>query len=81
MEAIAWTLIGCDGYMTFSTSRAVLLILNPTAGRRRRGLVDGVVQRVRDLGWTVDVMETSAAGDARRIAETCDAARLSAASL
>ena len=75
MEAIAWTLIGCDGYMTFSTSRAVLLILNPTAGRRRRGLVDGVVQRVRDLGWTVDVMETSAAGDARRIAETCDAAR------
>ncbi len=61
--------------MTFSPDRAVLLILNPTAGRRRRGLVDGVVQRVRDLGWTVNVVETAAAGDARRIAETCDAAR------
>ena len=61
--------------MTFSSARAVLLILNPVAGRRRRGLVDGVVQRVRDLGWTVDVVETAAAGDARRIAETCDAAR------
>jgi len=61
--------------MTFSSARAVLLILNPVAGRRRRGLVDGVVQRVRDLGWTVDVVETAAAGDARRIAETCDAGR------
>ena len=30
---------------------------------------------MRDLGWTVDVVETAAAGDARRIAETCDAAR------
>ena len=27
------------------------------------------------LGWTVDLVETAAAGDARRIAETCDAAR------
>ncbi|MDP1748286.1 MAG: diacylglycerol kinase family protein [Reyranella sp.] len=61
--------------MTFASDRAVLLILNPTAGRRRRGLVDGVVRRVRDLGWTVDMVETAAAGDARRIAETCDAAR------
>ncbi len=61
--------------MTFAPDRAVLLILNPTAGRRRRGLVDGVVQRVRNLGWAVDVVETAAAGDARRIAETCDARR------
>ena len=61
--------------MTFALERAVLLILNPTAGRRRRGLVDGVVRRVRALGWTVDLVETAAAGDARRIAETCDAAR------
>ena len=61
--------------MTFSSDRAVLLILNPTAGRRRRGLVNDVVRRVRALGWTVDLMETAAAGDARRIAETCDAAR------
>lgn len=61
--------------MTFASNRAVLLILNPTAGRRRRGLVDAVVGRVRALGWTVDLVETAAAGDARRIAETCDAAR------
>ena len=53
----------------------MLLILNPTAGRRRRGLVDAVVRRVRAAGWTVDVVETAAAGDARRLAETCDAAR------
>jgi diacylglycerol kinase (ATP) len=61
--------------MTFAPDRAVLLILNPTAGRRRRGLVNAVVRRVRALGWTVDLVETAAAGDARRIAETCDAAR------
>jgi diacylglycerol kinase family enzyme len=61
--------------MTFASNRAVLLILNPTAGRRRRGLVNEVVRRVRALGWTVDLVETAAAGDARRIAETCDAAR------
>ena len=48
---------------------------NPTAGRRRRGLVDAVVRRVRAAGWTVDVVETTAAGDARRLAETCDASR------
>jgi diacylglycerol kinase (ATP) len=63
--------------MTFPSDRAVLLILNPTAGRRRRGLVNEVVRRVRALGWTVDLVETAAAGDARRIAETCDAARYS----
>jgi len=61
--------------MTFASNRAVLLILNPTAGRRRRGLVDAVARRVRELGWTVDLVETAAAGDARRIAETCDAGR------
>jgi YegS/Rv2252/BmrU family lipid kinase len=53
----------------------MLLILNPTAGRRRRGLVDAVVRCVREAGWTVDIVETAAAGDARRLAETCDAAR------
>jgi diacylglycerol kinase (ATP) len=61
--------------MTFAPDRAVLLILNPTAGRRRRGLVNDVVRRVRALGWIVDLVETAAAGDARRIAETCDAVR------
>lgn len=62
--------------MTFApVTHSVLLILNPTAGRRRRGLVDDVVRCVRAAGWTVDVVETRAAGDARRLAETCDAAR------
>ena len=61
--------------MTFDAPKAMLLILNPTAGRRRRGLVDAVVRRVRQEGWTVEVVETGAAGDARRLAATCDARR------
>jgi len=52
-----------------------LLIRNPIAGRRRRGLVDAVVRQVQTLGWTVDLVDTEAVGDARRLAETCDAAR------
>ena len=50
--------------MTFAQAGSVLLILNPIAGRRRRGLVDAVVGRVRAEGWTVDVVETAAEGDA-----------------
>jgi diacylglycerol kinase (ATP) len=61
--------------MTFDTSKTMLLILNPMAGRRRRGLVDAVVRHVRAAGWTVDVVETAAVGDARRLAESCDVAR------
>lgn len=61
--------------MTFDTPKAMLLILNPTAGRRRRGLVDAVVRCVRQNGWTVEVVVTAAAGDARRLAENCDARR------
>ncbi len=53
----------------------MLFIVNPTAGRRRRGLVDAVVGEIRDEGWTVDVVETKAAGDARHLAETCDTRR------
>lgn len=52
-----------------------MLIRNPTAGRRRRGLVDAVVQHVRSAGWTVEVVDTNAVGDARRLAEACDAGR------
>ncbi|HYJ98587.1 MAG TPA: diacylglycerol kinase family protein, partial [Burkholderiaceae bacterium] len=63
--------------MNVVASKALLLIVNPTAGRRRRGLVDAVASRVRAEGWTVDVVETQAAGDARRLAETCDAVRYS----
>ena len=61
--------------MTFTFPKTVLLIRNPTAGRRRRGLVDAVVREVRAGGWTVDLVDTEAVGDARRLAETCDAAR------
>jgi YegS/Rv2252/BmrU family lipid kinase len=61
--------------MTSKLPRAVLLIRNPTAGRRRRGLVDAVVQHVRAAGCTVDVVDTGAVGDARRLAEACDAGR------
>jgi diacylglycerol kinase (ATP) len=61
--------------MKLDVPKALLLIVNPTAGRRRRGLVDAVASRVRDAGWIVDIVETRAAGDARRLAETCDATR------
>jgi diacylglycerol kinase (ATP) len=61
--------------MNVVAAKALLLIVNPTAGRRRRGLVDAVAVRVRREGWTVDVVETTAAGDARRLAATCDARR------
>ncbi len=63
--------------MKLEALKSMLLIVNPTAGRRRRGLVDAVVERVRAEGWAVDVVETAAAGDARRLAETCDASRYS----
>jgi len=61
--------------MTLVVPKAILLIRNPTAGRRRSGLVDAVVRRVRAEGWTVDLVDTAAAGDARRLAEGCDAMR------
>lgn len=79
MGAVAWRCIGCDCSMTFASTaepaKSVLLIFNPTAGRRRRGLVDAVVRRVRAQGWRVDLVETAAAGDARHYAEQCDAER------
>jgi diacylglycerol kinase (ATP) len=61
--------------MTFAPPKSILLSRNPIAGRRRRGLVDDVMRRVRAAGWTVDLVDTAASGDARRIAETCDASR------
>lgn len=61
--------------MTFAAPTSVLLVINPVAGLRRRGLVDGVVAQLRRHGTTVDVVETAAPGDARRLAETCDGRR------
>ncbi|WP_170921065.1 diacylglycerol/lipid kinase family protein [Enhydrobacter aerosaccus] len=61
--------------MTFTPPKAVLLIRNPIAGRRRRGLLEAVVRRVRAAGWRVDLVDTEGAGDARRLAESCDASR------
>src|SRR5471032_2881374 len=61
--------------MTFMPPKSILLIRNPIAGRRRRGLVEDVVRLVQAEGWTVDLVDTEAAGDARRLAETCDGCR------
>jgi diacylglycerol kinase (ATP) len=61
--------------MTFTLPKAVLLIRNPTAGRRRHGLVEGVIRELKAEGWRVDLVDTAAAGDARRLAESCEADR------
>lgn len=61
--------------MTFTSRKSILLIRNPTAGRRRRGLVDEVVRLVREAGWSVELVDTAGAGDAQRLAEGCDAER------
>jgi diacylglycerol kinase (ATP) len=65
--------------MTFSSvpaaAKSVLLVCNPTAGRRRRGLLDAVVKRVRAAGWRVDIVDTAARGDAQSIAVACDGDR------
>jgi diacylglycerol kinase family enzyme len=61
--------------MTFASARTVLMIRNPTAGQRRSRLLEDVVCQVRAEGWTVDLVDTQAMGDARRLAETCDTRR------
>ena len=61
--------------MTSNAAKSILLIRNPTAGRRRRRLLEAVMRDLREAGWTVDLVDTTAAGDARRLAETCDADR------
>jgi diacylglycerol kinase (ATP) len=51
---------------------SVLLVHNPTAGRRRAALVERVVRGLTAAGVLVEVRATGAAGDARRIAATLD---------
>jgi YegS/Rv2252/BmrU family lipid kinase len=46
------------------------LIRNPIAGRRRQGLVAAVVRQLEAEGWAVEMVDTAAAGDARRLAES-----------
>jgi YegS/Rv2252/BmrU family lipid kinase len=55
--------------MTSTQPKAVLLIRNPIAGRRRQGLVEAVVRQLEAEGWAVEMVDTAAAGDARRLAE------------
>src|SRR6476661_1696321 len=56
--------------MTSTSAKSVLLIRNPTAGRRRQGLVDAVLRQLEAEGWTVERVDTAAVGDARRLAES-----------
>src|SRR5689334_11122525 len=56
--------------MTSTQPKAVLLIRNPIAGRRRQDLVDAVVRQLEAEGWAVEMVDTAAAGDARRLAES-----------
>jgi diacylglycerol kinase (ATP) len=51
---------------------SILLVHNPTAGRRRAALVERVVRGLAGAGVLVEVRATGAAGDARRIAATLD---------
>ena len=60
-----------------SGPRSCLIVHNPVAGRRRRGLVPAIAHHLAAAGWTVEIVDTQAAGDARRIVSTCDAARYS----
>jgi YegS/Rv2252/BmrU family lipid kinase len=52
-----------------AATRSACLILNPQAGlRARAGTVERVLAVGAALGWQIDVMETSARGDATRLA-------------
>ena len=56
--------------MTSTPTKTVLLIRNPVAGRRRQGLVEAVVRQLEAEGWSVELVDTAAAGDARRLAQS-----------
>ncbi len=52
--------------------RRLLVIVNPTAGRRRRDLVTATLDQLRARGCELDQRETRAPGDARRWASQAD---------
>ena len=54
--------------------RRLLVILNPTAGRRHRGRFRATLDRLRDLGCDVTLKETRAAGEASELARAADPA-------
>jgi diacylglycerol kinase (ATP) len=56
-----------------AASRRLAVIYNPTAGWRRRRLLDRVLARLRDLGCEVALRETRAKGDAEGFARGVDA--------
>jgi YegS/Rv2252/BmrU family lipid kinase len=63
--------------MTMHSSRQIVIIHNPTAGRRRKKKLHGVVQHLQKMGCSVVQLATAAAGDAevmaRQIrAQQCD---------
>lgn len=58
-----------------SLPRRFLVIRNPTAGRRRPGLLDSVLAVLRRRGAGADVVDTAARGDAARLARDADAGR------
>lgn len=57
-----------------SPPRRFLVIRNPMAGRRQRGVLDAVLAILRRHGAVADVVDTTARGDARRLSHTADAA-------
>lgn len=54
------------------SSRRVLMIINPTAGRRRRHRLEQIISALRDRGCMVTLRETAARGDAERQAAGAD---------
>ena len=48
--------------------RRLLVVVNPTAGRRRRALLTAVLGRLEAASCSVTLRETAASGEARRIA-------------
>jgi diacylglycerol kinase (ATP) len=55
--------------------RRLMIIFNPTSGWRRRRRFEAVVDRLRARGCRARVYETTAPGDAERLAATADPAR------
>ncbi|HEX2886168.1 diacylglycerol kinase family protein [Vineibacter terrae] len=58
--------------------RRLLVIRNPTAGRRHPRVFDAVVAAVRARGLVVDIVDTEARGDAERLARDAGADRYDA---